>query len=83
MPFVNETLFNVSDEFGLPNSIYEKYNRETSESGNPIIPARLFMYVIGREVDTLSPPKHMACNNKGINGQVCLADKYTVETFDP
>ena len=42
-------------------------NRETlEESGEPIIPARVFMYMIGQEVGDLYPAKHMACSNKGI-----------------
>ena len=42
-------------------------NRETLEdSGEPIIPARVFMYMIGQEVGDLYPAKHMACSNRGI-----------------
>ena len=42
-------------------------NREKLEdSGEPIIPARVFMYMIGQEVGDLYPAKHMACSNRGI-----------------
>ena len=49
--------------------MFDDYNTEQTESGETIIPARLFMYVIGRdmgELDSLQRPKHMACRNKGI-----------------
>ena len=58
----------ISDEFGVPNEFFDEQNVETPESGQTIIPARLFMYVIGRdmgELDSLQRPKHMACRNKG------------------
>ena len=59
----------VSDVFGVPNHFFDEQNVEKNEAGDVIIPARLFMYVIGRdmgELDSLQRPKHMACRNKGI-----------------
>ena len=59
----------ISDEFGVPNHFFDEQNVEETASGQTIIPARLFMYVIGRdmgELDSLQRPKHMACRNKGI-----------------
>ena len=61
-----------------PDTVFEQYNRETTESGQPFIPARLFMYVIGRdkgELASLSPPKHMACINRGIKDKFSLSDR--------
>ena len=73
---VNWILSNGSDEFGLPDSIFEQYNREQRPDGQSFIPARLFMYVIGRGFDDLLlPPKHMACSNRGIKRQVSLSDR--------
>ena len=59
----------ISDEFGVPNHFFDEQNVEETASGQTIIPARLFMYVIGRdmgELDSLQRPKHMACRNKGM-----------------
>ena len=60
---------NLSDEFGITDEVFEEYNRETTEAGQKIIPARLFMFAIGQEVGDLHPAKHLACDNKGIKRQ--------------
>ena len=70
----------LSDEFGVPDSLLQEINRETTDSGQTLIPARLFTYVIGREIGTLGPSKHIACSNKGIR-KTSVSNRYIAWTL--
>ncbi|RWS06199.1 voltage-dependent calcium channel subunit alpha-2/delta-3-like protein 2, partial [Dinothrombium tinctorium] len=62
----NQAIMLITD--GAPesyDSLFDRLNRPFDEFGNPRIPARVFTYLVGKEVTDTQEVQSMACKNRG------------------